>query len=272
MVDEDDVGRVAQATADYWAANPVAGTRKRVVIGFDRRFLSDQFARRSAEVFLGNGFEVVLTDRPTPTPSVSYAVRAMKAVGGVMITASHNPPSFNGFKLKAHFGGSAEPSMCQGVESLLDRNPVARVPVAKNAPVKIADIRPAHYAAIKKLGPSQIEALDMGRRGDADVVFVHARALEEKFVAEGFGVKRFEVMYNDFVLVGPKSDPAKVGGTKDIVAALQKMMVVKAKVRRGGEIVASERLPRELLAGEQADPRIGRARHQLFEHFGRLLA
>lgn len=146
-----NVGRVAQATADYWAANPVAGTRKRVVIGFDRRFLSDQFARRSAEVFLGNGFEVVLTDRPTPTPSVSYAVRAMKAVGGVMITASHNPPSFNGFKLKAHFGGSAEPSMCQGVESLLDRNPVARVPVAKNAPVKIADIRPAHYAAIKKL-------------------------------------------------------------------------------------------------------------------------
>lgn len=146
-----NVGRVAQATADYWAANPVAGTRKKVVIGFDRRFLSDQFARRSAEVFLGNGFEVVLTDRPTPTPSVSYAVRAMKAVGGVMITASHNPPSFNGFKLKAHFGGSAEPSMCQGVESLLDRNPVARVPVAGNAPVKSADIRPAHYAAIKKL-------------------------------------------------------------------------------------------------------------------------
>ncbi|MBK7999367.1 MAG: phosphoglucomutase/phosphomannomutase family protein [Verrucomicrobia bacterium] len=146
-----NVERVAQATADYWAANPIAGTRKKVVIGFDRRFLSDQFARRSAEVFLGNGFEVVLTDRPTPTPSVSYAVRAMKAVGGVMITASHNPPSFNGFKLKAHFGGSAEPSMCQGVESLLDKNPVARVAVAKNAPVKIADIRPAHYAAIKKL-------------------------------------------------------------------------------------------------------------------------
>src|SRR5204862_183013 len=65
------------------------------------------------------------------------------------------------------------------------------------------------------------QALDMGRRGDADVVFVHARPLEEKFVAEGFGVQRFEVMYNDFVLVGPKSDPAKIGGGKDIVAALQ---------------------------------------------------
>src|SRR5499427_1272148 len=66
------------------------------------------------------------------------------------------------------------------------------------------------------------QALDMGRRGDADVVFVHAKPLEEKFVAEGQGVQRFEVMYNDFILVGPKSDPAKVGGTKDIVAALQK--------------------------------------------------
>src|SRR6187455_1123214 len=64
------------------------------------------------------------------------------------------------------------------------------------------------------------QSLDMGKRGDADVVFVHAKPLEEKFVAEGFGVQRFEVMYNDFVLVGPKSDPARVSGSKDIVAAL----------------------------------------------------
>jgi tungstate transport system substrate-binding protein len=65
------------------------------------------------------------------------------------------------------------------------------------------------------------QALDTGRRGDADVVFVHAKPQEEKFVADGNGVKRFAVMYNDFVLVGPKSDPAKIGGTKDIVAALK---------------------------------------------------
>ena len=70
------------------------------------------------------------------------------------------------------------------------------------------------------------QALDTGRRGDADVVFVHAKAQEEKFVADGFGVKRHPVMYNDFILIGPGSDPAGVKGTKDIVAALK---AIKAK-------------------------------------------
>ncbi|HEY7382476.1 MAG TPA: extracellular solute-binding protein [Beijerinckiaceae bacterium] len=78
------------------------------------------------------------------------------------------------------------------------------------------------------------QSLDMGKRGDADVVFVHARSLEEKFIAEGFGVKRFPVMYNDFVLVGPKSDPAKVAGGKDITAALKKIKASSAPfVSRG---------------------------------------
>ncbi len=67
------------------------------------------------------------------------------------------------------------------------------------------------------------QALDMARRGDADVVFVHAKSAEEKFIAEGHGVTRLPVMYNDFVLVGPKSDPAKVAGGKDIVEALRKV-------------------------------------------------
>ena len=60
------------------------------------------------------------------------------------------------------------------------------------------------------------QALDIGRRGDADVVFVHDKPAEEKFVAEGYATQRNEVMYNDFVLIGPKSDPAKIGGGKDI--------------------------------------------------------
>jgi tungstate transport system substrate-binding protein len=78
------------------------------------------------------------------------------------------------------------------------------------------------------------QALDLARRGDADVVFVHALSAEEKFLAEGFGVKRFPVMYNDFVLIGPKADPAKVAGGKDILEALRKIKAAGAPfVSRG---------------------------------------
>lgn len=72
------------------------------------------------------------------------------------------------------------------------------------------------------------QALDIGRRGDADVVFVHDKVAEEKFVEEGFSTKRYEVMYNDFVLIGPKSDPAKIAGGKDIQIALQKIAAAQA--------------------------------------------
>ncbi len=78
------------------------------------------------------------------------------------------------------------------------------------------------------------QALDIGRRGDADVVFVHDRAAEDKFMNEGEGVRRYPVMYNDFVLIGPKSDPAKVGGGKDVLDALQKIVAAQAPfVSRG---------------------------------------
>jgi tungstate transport system substrate-binding protein len=78
------------------------------------------------------------------------------------------------------------------------------------------------------------QALDVGRRGDADVVFVHDRPAEDKFVAEGFGVGRRDVMYNDFVVVGPKGDPAKIGGGKDVAVAFAKVAAAQAPfVSRG---------------------------------------
>ncbi len=78
------------------------------------------------------------------------------------------------------------------------------------------------------------QALDLGRRGDADVVFVHDKVAEEKFLAEGFGVKRFDVMYNDFVVIGPKADPAHVAGGRDVAEALRKIAETKAAfVSRG---------------------------------------
>ncbi len=74
---------------------------------------------------------------------------------------------------------------------------------------------------VKVVAQGTGQALDTGRRGDADVVFVHAKPAEEKFLAEGFGVQRYPVMYNDFILIGPKGDPAGIKGSKDIVAALK---------------------------------------------------
>jgi tungstate transport system substrate-binding protein len=79
---------------------------------------------------------------------------------------------------------------------------------------------------VKVVAQGTGQALDTARRGDADVVFVHAKPAEEKFLSEGFGVKRYPVMYNDFVLIGPKGDPAGIKGSKDIVAALG---AIKAK-------------------------------------------
>src|ERR1035441_7359590 len=142
-----NVARVAQATADYWksevqspklaSAEPSAkpgskvfGHELKVVVGYDRRFFSERFAQTTAEVFAGNGFQVILTPEPTPTPSVSFAVKHLRAVGGVMITASHNPPIFNGFKLKSDYGGSSDSETCRSVESFLDRNPVKTMPLA----------------------------------------------------------------------------------------------------------------------------------------------
>ena len=148
-----NVARVAQATADAWAvglanpASPLAARARKVVVGYDRRFFSDRFAQLTAEVFAGNGYQVVLSRDPVPTPCVSFAVRELGAVGGVMITASHNPPEFNGFKLKSWFGGSSGPGECAAVESFLDRQPV-RHSVGN---IAAADLRPGHFRAIKRL-------------------------------------------------------------------------------------------------------------------------
>src|SRR5215470_16987324 len=110
----ENVRHVAQATAGYFST--VEGVERAVFVGYDGRFLSPKFARIAAEVLAGNGFRVVLMDRLYPTPYVSFEVRRRRFAGGIVITASHNPPLFNGFKVKAHFGGSASPAMTAEIE------------------------------------------------------------------------------------------------------------------------------------------------------------
>lgn len=93
-----------------------------VVIGFDTRFLSDRYASEVARVLAANGFKTYLATSDAPTPAISFAVRHLNAFGGVMITASHNAPRYNGIKLKAAYGGSALPEQCRRVEVYLNDN------------------------------------------------------------------------------------------------------------------------------------------------------
>jgi tungstate transport system substrate-binding protein len=110
------------------------------------------------------------------------------------------------------------------------------------------------------------QALDIGRRGDADVVFVHDRPAEDKFMSEGQGVKRFDVMYNDFVIVGPKSDPAHISGEKDVVDALRKIAAAKAPfISRGDRSGTNEA---ELRLWKEAGVDVGAAKGGWYREIG----
>lgn len=118
--------KVAQATADYINQElKKPGTSAcRACVGYDTRFLSEKFARCVAEVLSANGINVILSDRAVPTPALSFAVKTRGLDLGVMITASHNPPEFNGFKIKNASGGAADVSVTKRVEELIDASPV----------------------------------------------------------------------------------------------------------------------------------------------------
>ena len=116
---------VTQAVADYIKSENVPGPW-RVLVGYDRRFASEWFAVRTAEVFAGNGIAADLMDSDAPTPMISFEVKRRSLDGGVVITASHNPPDFNGYKFKAPYGGAATPKITSEIESNLNARPVER--------------------------------------------------------------------------------------------------------------------------------------------------
>ncbi len=127
-------GQISKSEADDAAfrnlvTNAAASSSPLVIVGYDRRFLSEFFARRAAEVLQGNKFSIALFGEATPTPVISWAVKQLGALGGVVITASHNPAEFNGFKIKAPWGGSAPPETTAEVEKLVDTQPPRFGPV-----------------------------------------------------------------------------------------------------------------------------------------------
>src|SRR5512141_3203568 len=143
---------IADAIAsDHWDKSGNGGPcpdPKKIVVGFDTRFLSDRFAGEVARVLAANGFTVLLAQSDSPTPAISYAVKYQKAIAGVMITASHNAPRYNGVKLKGAFGGSALPEQCRRVEIYItDNEEQARGP-------NLMDFRKARDAGlIQKFNP-----------------------------------------------------------------------------------------------------------------------
>ncbi len=114
----ENLEKVSQAVADY------AGPGKRIAVGYDTRFMSADFAAVCAEVLKNNAIEVLLSDRPIPTPALSFAVKKRSYDLGVMITASHNPAQYNGFKIKVASGGAADLQVTAAVEKLIGVNPV----------------------------------------------------------------------------------------------------------------------------------------------------
>jgi len=158
---------VSQAVADY------LGCGKKVAIGFDTRFMSGKFGRICAEVLRNNGIDVLLSDRSVPTPTLSFAVKTRSLDLGIMITASHNPAEYNGFKIKMPSGGAAGEEVTEAVESLLGKNPVKET---NNSSAKITELDMTHdyiefirsYIDLKKIKDKKFKVLVDAMHGSGD--------------------------------------------------------------------------------------------------------
>ncbi|MEJ5247918.1 MAG: phosphoglucomutase/phosphomannomutase family protein [Caldilinea sp.] len=150
-----NVRRVAQGFASYLKTT---GREGPVVVGHDRRFSAEHFAAAASEVLAGNGFSVLLTPGPTPTPVISFSVRANGAIGAVNITASHNPPEDCGFKVRDHNGGAIDPDGLKAIEALIpdaqDTAAIRRIPFEKalaDGTIAYFDPKPPYLAHLRNL-------------------------------------------------------------------------------------------------------------------------
>ncbi|MEZ4644501.1 MAG: phosphoglucomutase/phosphomannomutase family protein [Chloroflexota bacterium] len=154
---------VAQAIADYVRAEN--DSNPSVVIGFDTRFLSDRYATDVARVMAANGIHTWLARADTPTPAVSYAIVNHQASAGIMITASHNPPRYNGVKLKASYGGSATPKQHKRVEAILQEN------ITAGRKPQLMDLQEAiRQDKVQKFDPSWAYYEHLSKLVDLDVI------------------------------------------------------------------------------------------------------
>lgn len=147
----ENVRVVSQAVADYLDKH--FRGKRRIIIGYDTRFLSDRFARAVAEVLAANGIKVLISDRPVPTPTVSFTIRLLGLTGGVIITASHNPSRFSGIKFKTQFGSPAESAVTNKIEKNLFKRKVRSITFEeglKSKAIEIINPIPKYLEAVRK--------------------------------------------------------------------------------------------------------------------------
>lgn len=220
----ENVAVVGQAVADFVKSRREPIYRKRrLVIGYDTRFLSDRYAEIMACVFAANGIKTVLSSAPCPTPAVCVYIRDYKLSGGIMVTASHNPPQYNGIKYKGWFGGSAASDIIDDIEGRLHRTTVKTMPIDEATKKKLVtreDITKTQlkavvkYADMKKLKKARMRVLVDSMFGTGDSHLAE--------ILKGTGIK-IDYMNND---VNPgfhgRAPEPNEKHLKDLAAAVKK--------------------------------------------------
>lgn len=170
----ENLRRVAQAVADYYneQTSKRTGGQTKMAVGYDTRFLSDKYAQNVSEVLSHNGIDVIISDRAVPTPTLSFAVKHKKLDAGVMITASHNPPEYNGIKIKTSQGGAAGVEVTKEVEGLIDghtdskNDKAGRITKADFTKDYVTFLR--QYIDLKKIRNSRFRVLVDSMHGSGD--------------------------------------------------------------------------------------------------------
>ena len=148
-----NVRAVTQGVAEYLLAHPDRSRPRSVIVGYDTRPLGDRFAEAAAEVFAGNGFRVLVTESPMPTPAISFAIRELNLQGGIVVTASHNPFTYNGLKFKPFYAGPSEPEMTHWIEGRLFRGDIRRIPFEKalaGGKIRFIDLAPRYLNFLRR--------------------------------------------------------------------------------------------------------------------------
>ncbi len=148
----ENVELVAQAFGDFLNENlkhPSVALRPKVAVGYDTRKNSENFAKTFTEVLIANNIDVLLSDQACPTPAISFTIVDRKCDAGIAVTASHNPPDYNGIKIKTDFGGSADKALTDAVEKLLGKNTVKKTPFSGENP-RVENLNEKYLAFVKK--------------------------------------------------------------------------------------------------------------------------